>query len=154
MKLFRYSQLAAALLFLSAGIAVLAQESGYWYPSSQSAADVTGPVELKANRITIEFVKIPMVQVRALTPDEALAVFDVESAVAGSGALYHLKVPAATTFVSKNTLCGHDDTGWMATWASGKVLKISFFSGEKAPVLNFVALNNSAERCGTYTYVR
>jgi hypothetical protein len=65
-----------------------------------------------------------------------------------------LDIPGATKFLHKNTLCGGEDTTWMATYASGKSLQIAFFSGAKPPVLTIDALANSTDLCGTYTYQR
>ena len=77
---------------------------------------------------------------------------DVNSATGGT--LYRLKIPAEQRFVRKNTLCGTQDTQWVAAFASGKTLNVAFFSGEEAPVFTFDAIAHSPNLCGTFLYVR
>jgi hypothetical protein len=82
------------------------------------------------------------------------AAFDADVNAGGTGALYHLTVPAAKRFLHHNTLCGGEDTQWMATFASGNKLQVAFFSGASAPVLTVEALGKSTDLCGTFSYVR
>ena len=63
-------------------------------------------------------------------------------------------MPAGKKFLHKNTLCGGEDTQWVATWVSGHTLRLAFFSGTAMPVLTTEAVANSTTLCGTYTYVR
>jgi hypothetical protein len=56
--------------------------------------------------------------------------------------------------VHKNTLCGGEDTQWMAAYVKGKSLQVAFFSGGEAPVFTFDAIAHSSNLCGTYSYVR
>jgi hypothetical protein len=57
-------------------------------------------------------------------------------------------------FLHKNTLCGTQDTQWMAAYVAGKSLQVAFFSGDDAPVFTFDAIAHSPNLCGTYIYVR
>ncbi|MGC2620115.1 MAG: hypothetical protein WA414_13810, partial [Acidobacteriaceae bacterium] len=70
------------------------------------------------------------------------------------GNLYRLEIPAEKRFQHKNTLCGSDETQWMATWASGSGIRVAFFSGQTMPVLTLDALNSSTNVCGNYSYIR
>jgi hypothetical protein len=73
----------------------------------------------------------------------------------GEGTLYRLRVAAAQRFLRKNTLCGSDETQWMATYLSGpKTLQVAFLSGDDEPVFTMDAITKSGRLCGTYTYVR
>ena len=72
----------------------------------------------------------------------------------GSGYLYRLNVPATKRFLHKNSLCGSDDTQWLATFVEGRSLRVAFFSGTDAPVLTVDALANSTDVCGTFSYSR
>ena len=51
-------------------------------------------------------------------------------------------------------MCGSDETQWMASSVQGKTLQLAFFSGATMPVLTAEAVGNSANVCGTFTYVR
>lgn len=42
----------------------------------------------------------------------------------------------------------------MATYATGRELRVAFFSGSKMPVLTPDTLANSADVCGTFLYGR
>ena len=68
--------------------------------------------------------------------------------------LYRLRVPAERRFLHKNTLCGTEDTQWMATYVAGKSLRVAFFSGDNTPVFTFEAISSSTDLCGTFTYYR
>lgn len=132
----------------------VAQERGYWRAASNSAHTITGDVSLSDEKLVIDFSSYTIAKIRALQPAELSAAFDADSSVGGTGYLYRLKIPGTKRFEHKNTLCGSDDTEWMATYVTGRSLQLVFFSGEKAPVLTLEALSNSTDRCGTFTYVR
>jgi hypothetical protein len=131
-----------------------AQDRGYWRAASKNASSITGDVALANDKVTINFVSFTIAPIRALKPEEAVAAFDADTATPGGGNLYRLNIPGATKFQHKNTLCGGEDTSWMATYASGKTMQIAFFSGANPPVLTIDALANSSDACGTYTYQR
>ena len=95
-----------------------------------------------------------MSQIRALTPAELTAAFDADPGTPGNGHLYRLSVPAEKRFLHKNTLCGTEDTQWMATYVSGRTLQVDFFSGSNPPTITFEALTNGSNLCGTFTYGR
>jgi hypothetical protein len=145
------SLLLAALLALSAHAQ---QDSGYWRAASNNALAITGDLHITAAKITIDFVNFPLAQIRALKPEEVSAVFDADVNAGLSGNLYRLTVPAEQRFLRHNTLCGHDDTEWMVTWASGRSLQVAFFSGTDAPVLTVDVLAHTSDLCGTFTYAR
>jgi hypothetical protein len=140
-----------ALLFTASSHA---QDKGYWRAASKTASSITGDVALSNDKVSINFLSFTIAPIRALKPEEAVAAFDADRTQPGGGNLFRLEIPGATKFLHKNTLCGGEDTTWMATYASGKSLQIAFFSGAKPPVLTIDALANSTDLCGTYTYQR
>jgi hypothetical protein len=81
-------------------------------------------------------------------------VFPSEGAAGGSGNLYRLRIPGDKRFLHKNTLCGSEDTQWMATYVVGHALHLAFFSGQKMPVFTTDAIANTTDLCGTFYYVR
>ena len=138
---------------LVSGLVAFAQEKGYWRAASNTAMSITGDVAFSPDRVTINFARFTVAQIRSLTPDEVKAVFDPEQ-TGGSGSLYRLEIPAEKRFLHKNTLCGSEDTEWMATYVEGKSLQIAFFSGMKPPAMTIDAMNHAANVCGTFSYVR
>lgn len=133
---------------------VAAQEKGLWRAASKSAQSITGDVALSDQKIAINFVTFTMVKVRALERPELSAAFDADTSANGSGSLYRLHVPAAKKILGHNTLCGDEDTEWMATYVAGNSLHLAFFSGEKPPVFTLDAISNSTDVCGTYSYIK
>jgi hypothetical protein len=144
----------AATLGLACSLSCAAQDHGYWQAASNNASAITGDITLSDLKITIGFKAFPIASIRDLKPAEVSAVFDADVNTAGSGTLYRLKVPAEQRFQHKNTLCGTQDTQWMASYVTGKSLQVAIFSGEEAPVFTFDAISHSTNLCGTYTYVR
>jgi hypothetical protein len=143
--------LAASILICCLTLA--AQEKGYWRAASSNAKSITGDVTLYDQKLMINFINFPMVRVRTLEKPELSAAFDADARANGTGSLYRLTIPAQRKFLGHNTLCGTDDTTWMATYVAGHSLQLAFFSGEKPPVLTLDALANSSDLCGTYSYV-
>ena len=131
-----------------------ARESRTWRAVSSTARAITGDVVLSEEKISISYVGYPIAQIRALSVDEKRDLFHAENGAGGSGSVYRLNVPAAKTFLRKNSLCGGEDTQWMATFVAGKTLQLAFFSGATVPVLTGEALANSTDLCGTFTYGR
>jgi hypothetical protein len=146
--------LLATLLLLVCSVPLAAQDKGYWRSQSSSANSITGDIAISDNRLTINLLTFPIVQARTLTPAEVSAAFDADVNTGGTGVLYRVTVPAERRFLHKNTLCGTDETHWMATHASGRTLQVAFFSGSDAPVFTFEAISNSTNLCGTFTYAR
>ena len=149
--------LLAALLALSCSIPALAQnqDKGMWYAASQSSNTFTGDIVIKDGKFVINLRTFPIAPIRALTPAELSAVFAADPDTPSMGNLYRLFIPAATQFVHHNTLCGSEDTEWMATYMNGKNLQVAFFSGQEMPKLTFEAITGgNANLCGTYAYVR
>jgi hypothetical protein len=144
----------AVTLALACGLSCAAQDKGYWRSASNNANSITGDIALSDAKVTINFISFLIVQARQLGPAEVSAAFDADVNAGGTGALYHLTVPAAKRFLHHNTLCGGEDTQWMATFASGNKLQVAFFSGASAPVLTVEALGKSTDLCGTFSYVR
>jgi hypothetical protein len=143
-----------AALVLIGSISAAAQDKGYWRANSQTASSITGDIAIADAKMTIDFLVFPIAQIRALTPVEISAVFDADSNVAQAGNLYRLNIPAGQHFLKKNTLCGTEDTQWMATWIDARNLHVAFFSGATMPVFKFEAISNSTDLCGTFTYSR
>jgi hypothetical protein len=148
---------AAAILALACAIhcAAQQQENGLWRAASNNAAKITGDIVIADTKLTIDFTAFPLAPIRSLQPAEISSVFDADVNTAGHGALFRLRVPASTRFLHHNTLCGTDDTQWMATYLSDpKTLQVAFFSGDDTPVFTFDAISNSSRVCGTYTFTR
>lgn len=146
------------LLGFFAGVALVAcaaaQERGYWRAASNTARSITGDVSLSDEKLVLDFSGYTLAKIRALQPAELSAAFDADSNAGGSGNLYRLNVPATKRLLHKNTLCGTDDTEWMATYVAGRSLQLAFFSGERPPVLTLQALSDSSDLCGTFSYTR
>lgn len=145
---------AALALLLAGSVSAAAQDKGPWRASSSEAKSITGDIDISDSRLTINFSGFTIAQIRSLKADEAAAAFDADRSVPGGGNLYRLEVPADKHFQHHNTLCGSDETQWMATWAFGSELHVAFFSGSDMPVLTLDALNASSAVCGTFAYVR
>lgn len=141
-------------LLAFSSIAAGAQDVGYWRAASTDAASITGDIAISPSKLIINFVGFPVVQVRRLKPDEASSVFDADVNSGIEGTLYRLNIPANRRFLHRNTLCGDQDTHWMATYVSGKSMQVAFFSGDSEPVFKFGAMQNSPALCGVFTYVR
>lgn len=141
-------------LMLAFSLPLPAQDKGYWRATSQTASSITGDITIADAKLTIDFLVFPLAQIRALTPVEISAAFDADSNVAQAGNLYRLNIPAAQKFLHHNTLCGTEDTQWMATWIDGRSLHVAFFSGANMPVFKFEAISNSTDLCGTFAYSR
>lgn len=151
-KLFRI--FAAVALLTICSLTAAAQDRGYWRAASTDAASITGDIALSNSKVTINFAAFDFVQVRRLKPAEASSVFDADVNAGIEGTLYRLNIPANKRFLHRNTLCGDQDTHWMATYVSGKSMQVAFFSGDSEPVFKFGAMQNSPALCGTFTYVR
>ncbi|HZD48138.1 MAG TPA: hypothetical protein VE178_05265 [Silvibacterium sp.] len=149
-----------ALLVLAAGLLCTwplfsaAQDNGTWRAISSTANAITGDIIISDDKLSIDYAAFTIAQIRKLEPSEAAAAFNADGGARGSGNLYRLSVPAAKRFLHHNTLCGAEETQWMATYVAGHDLQVAFFSGTKMPVLTSEALANSADLCGTFTYVR
>lgn len=154
MKRLFQATLVAILLIPCALHASAQQDRGYWQSVSNSASSITGDIAISETRLSINFRNFTIASIRTLKPEEVSAVFDADVNTAGPGTLYRLNIPAAQRFVHKNTLCGEEATQWMATYASGKTLRLAFFSGNEEPKFTFEAISNSTALCGTYTYAR
>jgi len=151
----RLSIAAAAILVLAAAVHCTAQqEKGYWRAASNTASSITGDIAISDAKLTVNFTSFPLAPIRSLKPAEVSSVFDTDVNTAGPGMLYRLSVPASKRFLHRNTLCGSDDTHWMATYLSSRTLQVAFFSGDDEPVFTMDAISNSRRVCGTYSFVR
>lgn len=131
-----------------------ARDLGYWRTGDSMASTITGDIEIRRSRVMIDYMVYSLAPIRSLKPAEVSAVFGVVSQPGISGMLYRLKVPATQRFQHKNTLCGYEETQWMATYARPKKLDVAFFSGSSMPVLTFEAMQGSQTRCGVFRYKR
>lgn len=129
-------------------------EKGAWTADSSTARAITGDIEFTNDQIRFMTLGFTIASIRRLQPVEAASVFDADSNGGGSGNLYRLFIPAKTRFLKKNTLCGSEDTQWMATYIEGRVLRIAFFSGPQMPVFTTESISNSTDLCGTFSYSR
>ena len=151
----RLSLLCALMaLVLVGAIHSAAQETGDWRASSSTAKSITGDIAFSREKLWINFAPFWIAQIRTLTPDELNATFPGESSAGGTANLYRLSIPSDKKFLHKNTLCGSDDTQWVAAYATGNTLQVAFFSGSHIPTLTPDALANSATLCGIFSYVR
>ena len=130
-------------------------DKGNWRASSSTATAITGDITVSESKLAINFTTFPLAPIRTLQPAEVSAIFSsVDSSTAASGNLYRLSVPAEKRFLHHNTLCGSDDTQWLATYVEGRALHVAFFSGSDVPVFTPEALANSSDVCGTFSYTR
>ena len=104
--------------------------------------------------MTINFFSLTVAEIRTLKPAEISAMFDGADVSTGVGHLYRLSIAGDRRFLHKNTLCGSEETQWMATFASGKSLSIAFFSNAAPPLFTVEAISKSENLCGTYSYAR
>lgn len=141
-------------LMLGCAAAGVAQEGGDWRASNSSAKSTTGDVAFSGQKILIDFSSFTIAEIRTLKPDEMTAAFDADPAALGSGHLYRLDIPAEKRFLHKNTICGSDETQYVASYVSGRTLQLAFFSGASAPVLSVDALSNGGNLCGVFSYTR
>ncbi|MGH9605771.1 MAG: hypothetical protein ACRD3N_08720 [Terracidiphilus sp.] len=141
-------------LALAGSAVCVAQDKGYWRASSNTAQSITSDIAISDTKLTIDFNGFPLVAVRALKPAEVASVFDADVNANPTGMLYRVSVPAEKRFLHHNTLCGGEDTDWMATFVSGRTLQAAFFSGQDPPVFTMNAISNSTALCGTYVYSR
>jgi hypothetical protein len=145
---------AAIILALFCCLSCPAQDKGYWRAASTNARAITGDISIGDDKVFINFLAYRIAQARTLGPAEVAAAFDADVNAGGNGELYHLNIPADRRFLHHNTLCGTEETQWMATYVSGRTLQVAFFSGQNAPVLTIDALQNSTDICGTFTFSR
>lgn len=144
--------IAATLLICCLPLA--AQEQGYWRAASSNAKAITSDVQISTQRIAIALLNFTMVRVRVLEKPELSAAFDADPRGNGTGSLFRLDISARQKFLGKNTLCGSEDTKWMATYVSGNSMQLAFYSGDKPPVFTLDALANSSDVCGVFSYIR
>jgi hypothetical protein len=144
---------AAALLW-TCSLSASAQDQGYWRAANSAAHEITGDLAISDLKLSINYFPFAIAQIRQLKPEEVRVAFGTGDQPTGSGHLYRLNVPAEKRFLHKNTLCGTDETQWMATYVEGRNLQVVFFSGSKMPVLTSEALANSTNLCGTFSYSR
>ena len=131
-----------------------AQDKGYWRAASSNASQTTGDIVVSDGKLTIDFISYSLAPIRKLTTAEGGAAFDVDVNAAGGGSLYRLSVPGDKRFLHHNTLCGSEETQWMATYVEDRTLHVALFSGANMPVLTEEALSSSNEVCGIFSYVR
>lgn len=145
---------AITILGLLAFSVALAQDGGNWRAASSTARSITGDIAIFNQKIALGFTAYPLAQIRLLKPDELTALFSGADASSGSGNLYRVSIPGDKRFLHKNTLCGSEETQWVATFAQGKNLQMALFSGPKMPVLTPEGVANTTDLCGTFSYVR
>jgi len=143
LRVARQTWIAALLLagVVCSAARVSAQEDrGYWRAASTTAFAVTGDITIGEAKVTLNFATFPLAAIRRLKPVEVSAVFDADVNAGIEGTLYRLS--------------GGEETQWMATYATGHTLKVTFFSGDDMPVFTFDAMQNTTTLCGTFVYGR
>ena len=118
---------AVASLGLVLSLSCSAQERGTWRAASSTARAITGDIVISDAKISINFLGFTIADIRRLNPAETSAAFDADSNAGGTGNLYRLNIHAAQRFLHHNTLCGTEDTQWMAA--------VRFWSGSEAGIL-------------------
>jgi|HubBroStandDraft_5_1064220.scaffolds.fasta_scaffold123999_2 hypothetical protein len=146
--------LAVVFAALGAAMARSQEDRGYWHAASSNANAITGDISIGEIKVTINYISFPLAPIRRLKPVEVSSAFDADVNAGIEGSLYRLKVPPAQRFLHKNTLCGDEETEWMATYAKGHTLQVAFFSSDDEPVFTFDAVQKSSALCGVYTYAR
>lgn len=144
----------AAGLLCTFSLLASAQDKGYWRATSSTAISITGDLGISDDKLSINFTPFTLAEIRKLEPAEATALFSADSGSPGAGFLYRLSVPGTKRFLHHNTLCGSEQTQWMATYVTGRELRVAFFSGSTMPVITADALANSTNLCGTFLYGR
>lgn len=130
------------------------EDRGLWRAASTNAHAITGDITVADAKVTLNFLTFPLAVIRRLKPVEVSAVFDADVNAGIEGTLYRLRIPAGQSIVRKNTLCGGEDTQWMATYVTGHTLRVAFFSGDDMPSFTFDAMQNTTALCGKYTFGR
>src|SRR5947209_20615786 len=118
----RVSLLSTVALLLCT-FAASAQELGNWRAANQTAKSITGDIALAPEKLYINFIRFTVSRIRPLQPAEVSAL-EPEASTTGAGSLYRLSIPPEQKFLHKNTLCGSEETQWMATYVEGKTLKV------------------------------
>jgi hypothetical protein len=144
----------AAMFMVACCLTCGAQEKGIWRAASSTAESITGDIAISDAKLSINFTGFPIAHIRKLEPAETSAAFDADINAGGSGNLYRLSIPGSKRFLRHNTLCGTEDTQWMATYVEGRRLRIAFLSGSNMPVFTPDGLGNSPNLCGTFSYAR
>jgi hypothetical protein len=152
MKLTRLCVLFA--LGLTCTTPSIAQEKGLWRATSNTAKSITGDIGFSDTKIGINFSTFIIANIRSLTPAELSAAFDADPTTTAIGTLYRLSIPGTKKFLHGSTLCGAEDTQWIATYVTGRSLQLLFFSSSHMPVFTLDAISNSTDLCGLYTYTR
>jgi hypothetical protein len=132
----------------------VAQDAGYWRATSNTAKHITGDVALTDEKISINFSTYWIAQIRTLTPAELSAAFNADANAPASGNLYRLSIPSDKKLLHKSSLCGGEPTQWLATYSTGRILQLAFFSTSRMPVLTPEALTNNSNLCGVFGYTR
>lgn len=146
--------LAMAIVF-SCSLGAFAQaDAGYWRAESKTAQSITGDIGIGGEKIVMNFMRFTIAEIRQLKSAEVSAMFDVPAEDANRGELYRLSIPADKKFLHRNNLCGNEETQWMATFASGKSLRVAFFSGGSMPVFTIESISNTTNLCGIFNYHR
>lgn len=145
---------AIAALFSLCGISALAQDAGYWRAESKTAQSITGDIAIGEERLLINFTRYTIAPIRSLTSAEVSSVFDVPADAGNKGSLYRLSIPGDKKMLHRNTLCGGEETQWMATFVNGKSMSLVFFSGGSMPVFTPEAISNTTALCGSFSYRR
>jgi hypothetical protein len=149
---------ATAVVMLAVSVAgaarANAQDAGAWRAASSNATSITSDIAILKDKVSIDFLIYPLAPIRTLKPVEVSAVFDADVSAGISGMLYRMNIPGEQRFLHKNTLCGGEDTKWMATYVTGHTLNVAFFSGDDMPVFTFDAISKTTDLCGTFGYDR
>lgn len=138
--------------------------SSKWTAMSNTAYSITGDIRSTPTSLIIAGHRLDLRLVRQLDHDDlvnASEIFTMKFASNLTGGLYHTNLPASTTLLGGNTLCGKKkDTTWIVVLVSRSSapdragnLYLATFSGSKSPDLTPSVVATSSDLCGTYTYL-
>ncbi len=126
-----------------------------WTAVSKTAMGVTGDLLVRPRSVAMAGHTIPLAFLHTLAGaplQQAAALFPVPVNSRLRGALYKVSVPATTSFMRRNTLCGKQRTTFFVLLTDGSDLQLAMFAGRNEPNLSANAVANSTEFCGTYSY--
>lgn len=128
---------------------------GTWPAVSNTAMAITGDVTVGSTtmRIGERVVVIDGAHALAAPDTAALAGFNTVQGAPIAAFLAKVPIPASTTMLGGNSLCGNRDATWIAgVLGSGAQLGLVVFSGAQAPVLSVDALKTSHDVCASFSY--
>lgn len=130
-----------------------------WQATSNTAVYITGNIKLSPTKLTMVRRDYPLTLVRDI---DAQHLSDIGKSFASdhptAARLYRTRIPASAKLVNGNDICGPNDANWLLAVSennsddNGPTLSLAFFSGDSEPHLDYEAIENTTNICGTYGY--